>query len=223
MQSALRGKLLLGAFAGVIVLAIAGTFYYGGVKKRALESSAAASVADATARLRDAAALALDAPKAAAQLQAHEAAVGANLARLRDEDASRNKTLAEAAELYLVDAHAMLRVQANAARALAAARASRRALAAHMEHAEGRGTGWIQRALALKEKAERDNFDYRTAVGALAALYYAHGESQQKVRAAMPAAPLLAEEERRRLHQAAKDAEAAAAQELEQLRRLPIG
>jgi hypothetical protein len=219
MRTSSRGKLLLGAFAGVIVLAIAGTFYYGGVKKRALESSAAASVADATARLRAAAAPGID----AAQLQAHEAEVGASLERLRAEDASRNKALAEAAELYLVDVQAMLRVQANAARALAASRASRRALAAHMEHAEGRGAGWIQRALALKAKAERDNFDARTALGALAGLFVAHPESQQKLHAALPDAPLLAEEALRRLQQAAKDAEAKAAQELEQLRRLPIG
>jgi hypothetical protein len=223
MRSSDRSKLLLGAFAGVIVLAIAGGFYYGAKKKRDLESSAAASAADATARLRDAAALALDAPKAAAQLQAHEAALAGHLERLRAEDASRNKALADAAELYLVDVHAMLRVQANAARAHAAARASRRALAAHMDSAEGRGAGWIQRALALKDRAERDNFDYRTAVGALAALYTTHQESQEKLRAALPDAPLLAEQERRRLHQAAQDAEAKAGQDLEQLRRLPIG
>ncbi len=223
MASAFRSKLLLGAFVGVIVLGIAGSFYYGAKKKRDLESSATTAVADATERLRAAGATALDAPQAAAQLQAHEAALAAHLARLRAEDASRNKLLAEAAELYLVDAHAMLRVQASAARALAAARVSRRALAAHIENAEGRGTGWIQRALALKDRAERDNFDLRTALGALAALYYAHGESQDKLRAVAPGAPLLAEEERRRLHQAAKDAEAKAAQELEQLRRLPIG
>jgi len=223
MRSSTRSKLLLGAFAGVIVLAIGGSFYYGAKKRHDLESSAAASVADATARLRAAAALAPDAPKAAAQLQAHEAALAESLERLRAEDASRNKTLAEAAELYLIDVHAMLRVQANAARALAAARASRRALAAHMERAEGRGTGWIQRALALKAKAERDSFDYRAALAALAALYSAHPESQEKLRAALPDAPLLAEGERRRLHQAAKDAEAKAEQDLEQLRRLPVG
>jgi len=223
MRTALRGKLLLGAFAAVIVLAIGGSFYYGVMKKRHLESSAATAVADATARLREAAALSLDAPKAAAQLEAHEAVLAAHLERLRAEDASRNKALAEAAELYLVDVHAMLRVQANAARARAASQASRRALAAHIENAEGRGTGWIQRALALKEKAERDNFDYRTAAGALAALYYAHRESQEKLRAAAPGAPLLEEAERARLHQAAKEAEARAAQDLEQLRRLPIG
>ena len=223
MRSATRSQLLLGAFAGLIVLAIAGSFYYGAKKKRDLESSAAASVADATARLRDAAALPLDSPQAAALLQAHEAALAGHLERLRAEDASRNKTLAEAAELYLVDVQAMVRVQASATRALAAARASRRALAAHMDAAEGRGAGWIQRALALKAKAERDNFDGRTALATLAGLYDAHPESQQKLRAAAPQAPLLAEEQRRRLHQAAKDAEAKAAQDLEQLRRLPIG
>jgi hypothetical protein len=223
MRSASRSKLLFGAFAGILVLGIGGGFYYGAKKRQDLESSAAASVADATARLRAAAALAMDAPKTATQLQAHEAALAESLERLRAEDASRNKRLAEAAELYLIDVHAMLRVQANAALALAAARASRRALAAHMERAEGRGTGWIQRALALKEKAERDNFDSRTALGALAGLVYAHPESQQKLRAALPEAPLLADAERRRLHQAAQDAAAKAGQELEQLRRLPVG
>lgn len=223
MRSALRGKLLLGAFAAVIVLAIGGSFYYGAKKKRDLESSAATAVADATARLRDAGATPLEAPQAAAQLQVHEAALAQHLARLRAEDGSRNKALAEAAELYLVDVHAIVRVQGNAARALAAARASRRALAGHIENAEGRGTSWIQRALALKARAERDNFDYRTAVGALAALYYAHRESQEKLRAAAPGAPLLEEAQRAALHQAAKDAEAKAGQDLEQLRRLPIG
>jgi len=223
MSPAIRSKLLFGAFAALIALAIGASFYYGAKKRRELESSAAASVADATARLRDAAALALDAPQAAAKLQAHEAVLAQNLERLRAEDASRNKVLAEAAELYLVDVQAILRVQANAARALVASRASRRALAAHIDNAEGRGTGWIERALALKEKAERDNFDYRTAAGALAGLLGAHRESQEKLRAAAPGAPLLEEAERARLHQAAKDAEAQAAQELEQLRHLPIG
>lgn len=223
MRTALRGKLLLGVFAAVIVLAISGSFYYGATKKRDLESSAASAVADATARLREAADTPLEAAQAAAKLQVHEAALARHLTQLRAEDASRNKTLAEAAELYLVDVHAILRVQGNAARALAAAHASRRALAAHIENAEGRGTGWIQRALSLKAKAERDNFDYRTAIGALTGLYYAHRESQDKLRAAAPGAPLLEEARRAALHQAAKDAEAKAAQDLEQLRRLPIG
>ncbi|MDH4172874.1 MAG: hypothetical protein OEV97_03940 [Betaproteobacteria bacterium] len=223
MPAAARSRILLGAFVGVIALAIAGTFFYGAKKRRDLESSATASVADATARLRVAAGMPLDAPQAAAQLQAHEAVLTQHLERLRAEDASRNKVLAEAAELYLVDVHAIVRVRAGAARAFAAALASRRALAAHIENAEGRGAGWIQRALALKDRAERDNFDYRTALGALAGLYDAHRESQDKLRAVAPGTPLLEEAERARLHQAAQAAEAKAAQDLEQLRRLPIG
>jgi len=223
MRSSSRSKILLGGFAAIVVLAVAGSLFYGLKKKHDLESSATASAADATARLREAAGIALDAPQAAERLQAHADVLAQNLERLRREDVSRNKALADAAELYLVDVQAILHVQANAARALAASRASRRALSAHIEHAEGRGPGWIQRALALKEKAERDNFDYRTALGALAALYFAHRESQDKMRAAAPGTPLLEEAERARLHQAAKDAEAQAVQDLEQLRRLPIG
>jgi hypothetical protein len=223
MQSSIRSKILLGGFAALIALGIAGSLFYGLKKKHDLESSATQSAADATARLREAAGIALDAPQAAERLQAHADVLGQYLERLRAEDVSRNRALAEAAELYLVDVQAILHVQANAARALAASRASRRALARHIENAEGRGTGWIQRALALKQKAERDNFDYRTALGALAALYYAHPESQDKLRAVAPGTPLLADEERLRLHQAAKDAENAAEQDLEQLRRLPIG
>jgi len=223
MRASSRSKVLLGGFAAVIVLGIAGSLLYGTMRRHSLESSAAAGVADATARLREAAGVALDAPQAEARLRAHEAALGQHLERLRAEDLSRNRALAEAAELYLVDVQSILRVQANTARALGASRASRRALAAHMERAEGRGAGWIERALALKQRAERDNFEYRTAAGALAALYYGHRETQEKVRAALPQAPLLDEQARARLQQAAKDAEAAAEQELGELRRLPLG
>jgi hypothetical protein len=212
MAPAQRNKLLVAGLAVVAMLAVAGSFLYGAKKKGDLESSAAASVADATARLR-----ADD--TGAAQL----AALQANLDRLRAEEASRNKALAEAAELYLIETQAILRNRANAARALAATRASTRALAAHLENSAARGTGWIQRALELKGKAERDSFDYRTALAALAALYDAHRETQAKLQAAAPGAPLLSEDERMALLKATRAAEAKAGEELERLRRLPIG
>jgi hypothetical protein len=216
-------KFLLGAFAGVLVLGIAGAYLYGAKKKLDLESSAAASVADATTRLRDAAGLALGAPQAAARLTAHAEAMQAHLEVLRAEDASRNKALAEAAELYLLDVQAIARNRSNAARAHGAARASMRALAAHLEQAAERGTGWIQRALALKERAERDNYDLRASLGALAGLVDAHRESQEKLKAAAPDAPLLADEERLALLKATRAAETQAGEELERLRRLPVG
>jgi hypothetical protein len=191
---------------------------YGVKKKRDLESSAIASAAGATERMRDAVTGKAD----AARVQAHAAAVAQSIETLRAEDTSRAKALAEAAELYLTDAQAILRNQAAALRARAAADASRRALAAHLAAAGERGTGWIQRAVALKTKAERDNFDYRTAVGALAALYRTHRESQDKLRAVAPQVPLLEEELRARLHQQAKDAEKEAEAEIERIRTMGL-
>ena len=218
MDAARRTKIVVFGLAAVLLLVVAGRMLFGVTKKRDLESSALASAADATARLRDAVTGKAD----AARVQAHAAAVAQSIEALRAEDSSRAKALAEAAELYLTDAQAILRNQAAALRARAAATASRRALAAHLAHAADRGTGWIQRAVALKTQAERDNFDYRAAVSALAALYRAHRESQEKLRAVAPQAPLLEEELRARLYQQAKDAEKEAEAEIERVRTMAL-
>lgn len=218
-----RSQLLLAGVAGVIVLAIGGTMFYGAKKARDLETSATASVADATARLRDAAAIPLGGRQAPEALDAHAEALEGHLARLRAEDAGRNPALAEAAELYLIDAQAIVRNRANAARALGTTRAARRALGAHLDAAAGRGTGWIQQALSLKARAERSYFDLRNALGTLAGLVDAHRESQAKLKAAAPQAPLLAEEERLALYKATQEAQKQAEADLERLRRLPIG
>ncbi len=215
MDAARRTKFLVFGLAAVLLLMVAGSMLYGVKKKRDLESSATAAVADATARLRDAVSGKAD----AARLEAHHKAVAQHLETLRREDVSRNKALAEAAELYLTDVQAMLRIQAAAARAQAAALASRRALSGHIDAAGARGAGWIQQALALKTKAERDNFDYRSALGTLAALYYTHRESQDKLRAVAPSSPLIEEALRASLHQQAKDAEQQAEAEIERVRQ----
>lgn len=215
-MDARRTKFLVFGLAGVLLLAVAGSMLYGVKKKRDLESSALASAADATARLQDA----ISGKADAARLQEHAQAVARHLETLRREDLSRNKALAEAAELYLTDAQAILRNQAAAARARAAATASRRALAAHIASAGDRGSGWIQQALALKTRAERDNFDYRTAQGALATLFHAHRESQDKLRAAAPSVPLLEEAQRLALRQQAQEAEKQAEAEIERIRTM---
>lgn len=218
MAAARRTKLVVFGLAAVLLLAFAGSMLYGVKKRLELASSATASTADATARLRDAVSGKAD----AAQLEGYAKAVAGHLETLRREDASRNKALAEAAELYLTDVQAILRNQAAAARARAAALASRRALAGHIGAAGTRGTGWIQQALGLKDRAERDNFDYRAAMGALATLYHAHRESQDKLRAALPGAPLLEEALRARLHQEAKDAVQLAEADIERIRQMVL-
>lgn len=222
MQTSNRNKqLILGAVA-LVALAVALGWLWGAKKTRDLESSARGSIAATTTRLQESLALAPDAPDALAKLEGHATAVGQYLEGLRREDGKRNRPLAEAAELYLIDAQALLRNQTNATRARAAALASRRALAAHMSHAAGRGAGWIDQALALKARVERHNFDYRTSIGALAELLRAHRDTQDKVRAAFPAAQLLEQGLVEAAHKRAKDAEQQAAAELERVRQMAI-
>ena len=221
MQVPGKSRLVLIA-AAALVLVVALGWLWGTKKTRDLESSARTSIAASTARLQESLALSPDAPDALVRLEAHAKAVGQHLEALRREDAKRNRALAEAAELYLVDAHAMLRNQTNATRARGAWHASRRALAAHMSHAAGRGAGWIDQALALKARAERDNFDYRTAVGAWAELLRTHRDTQDKVRAAFPAARLLEHAEREAALKRVQDAGQQATAELERIRQMAI-
>lgn len=221
MPSANKNIIIAGA-AAALVLAVGLGWLWGAKKTHDLESNSRGGIAAATAGLQAALALAPDAPDALATLEAQGKTIGQYLAALRREDGARNRPLAEAAELYLVDAQAILRNQANAVRARSAALASRRALAAHIGHAAGRGQGWIQQALALKEKAERDYFDYRTSMNAFAELLKAHRETQDKVRAALPAARLLEEPVRQAAYQRALEAEQQAAAELERIRQMAI-
>ncbi|MDH5221718.1 MAG: hypothetical protein OEW94_10865 [Betaproteobacteria bacterium] len=214
-------KALIGA-AAVVVLAVAGTVLWGVKKTRDLESSAAASAAQATSYLREAAAFALGDPQAVETLRLHGEDLDARLAALRAEDASRNRALAEAAEIYVSDVRAILRNHAGASRALIAARASRLGLAAHLDRAAARGPGWIDTAVKLKKRAEQDSFEARTAAEALEGLLKGHRDSQARLRAVLPGAPLLEEGARAKLQQAARAALDKAEQDLQQLRRLPI-
>ena len=222
MQAPNRNHRLIAGAVAFIALAVALGWLWGAKKTQDLESSARGSIAATTVRLQESLELAPDAPDALARLQEHTKVVGQYLEALRREDAKRNRPLAEAAELYLVDALAMLRNQTNATRARAATLTSRRALTAHMNHAAGRGQGWIDQAVALKARAERDNFDYRTSLGAFADLLNAHRDTQDKVRAALPAARLLEDAERAAAFKRAKDAEQQAAADLERLRQMAI-
>lgn len=223
MEGARINKLLIsGGIAAAIMLAIAGTMFYGSKKKLDLESRAATSINQATMRLQEGLAVALDAPAAATTLDTHTKAVGQMLEALQREDMHRNRPLADAAELYLVEAHAILRNRTNAARARGAATASRRALTGHMAAAGGRGQRWIDNALALKQRAERDSFDYRNALGTYVGLLQGHRETQDKVRAVRPGARLLEDAQVQAALQAARAAEQQAVADLERLRAMAI-
>ena len=221
MQGARINKLLIGGgIAAAVLLAIVATLFYGSFKKHGLESKAVSHIATATTRLQEGIALPLDAKGAAATLEEHTRTVSLLIDSLKREDAQRNRALAEAAELYLVDAHAILRNRGNAARARGASVASRGALSGHVAAAGGRGQGWIQNALALKQRAERDSFDYRNALGTYAGLLQGHRETQDKVRAVRPGTRLLEDAQVQSAIKAAKEAEQQAVADLERLRAL---
>ena len=222
MQGSNKTKRIVAGALAALVLAVALGWLWGAKKTRDLESSARVSIVATTALLREALALAPDAPGAQAKIEEHGKAVAQYLAALRREDSDRNRALAEAAELYLVDAQAMLRNQANAVQARGTSAASRRALVAHISHAGGRGAGWIDQALALKGRTERYYFEYRTAMGAFADLLKAHRDTQDKVRAALPAAPLLEAAVVDGAYQRARQAEEQAAAELERIRQMVV-
>jgi len=222
MQGSNKTKRIVAGALAVMVLTVALGWLWGAKKTRDLESSARGSIAATTSLLQESLALSPDAPDALARLEAHARAVDRFLEALRREDAKRNRALAEAAELYLVDAQAILRNQTNATRARAAAGTSRRALSAHMNHAAGRGQGWIDQAVSLKARAERDNFDYRTSLGAFADLLNAHRDTQAKVLAALPPARLLEQATVDAAFKRAKEAEQQAAADLERLRQMAI-
>lgn len=222
MQNPNRNKLLVIGAVAFVALAVALGWMWGAKKTRDLESSARGSIVATTALLQEALALSPDAPGAHAKIEEHGKAVTQYLAALRREDSSRNRALAEAAELYLVDAQAMLRNQANAVQARGASLASRRALTAHISHAGGRGAGWIDQALALKGRTERYYYEYRTSMGAFADLLKAHRDTQDKVRAALPAAPLLEAAVVEGAYQRARQAEEQAAAELERIRQMVV-
>ncbi len=222
MQAATRNKSLIAGAVAFVALSFVVGWLWGLKKTQDLESSARGSIAATTARLQESLELAPQAPDALARLEEHAKVVGQYLVVLRREEASRNRTLAAAAELYLVDVQAMLRNQTNAVRAQVAALGSRRVLAAHMSHSGGRGQGWIQQALALKTSAERDNFDYRSSIAAWAELLKTHRDTQDKVRAALPAARLLDQASVDAAYKRARDAEQEAAAELERIRQMAI-
>jgi hypothetical protein len=222
MQNPNRNKLLVIGAVAFVALAVALGWLWGAKKTRDLESSARGSIVATTALLQEALALSPDAPGAHAKIEEHGKAVTQYLAALRREDSSRNRALAEAAELYLVDAQAMLRNQANAVQARGASLASRRALTAHISHAGGRGAGWIDQALALKGRTERYYYEYRTSMGAFADLLKAHRDTQDKLRAALPAAPLLEAAVVDGAYQRARQAEEQAAAELERIRQMVV-
>jgi hypothetical protein len=127
---------------------------------------------------------------------------------LRVAQAWHNRQLVEDAEPYLVGVREILRRRADASRLTQKAASSRAALAAHMSHAERRGTPWIRAAMDLKKQVERDHFDLDVQLGALADLLGSLPEANKRLAPHVQASLLFEDAKRRR----ARDAVLAEAQ-----------
>jgi hypothetical protein len=108
----------------------------------------------------------------------------------------RDRPLADAAELYLFAARAIVQRSADRARNAEQATRARQALASHMSGPRGRNDAWIRDAVELKKRAERAYFDLDTSLKALTDLLENLPESEKPLAARVDPGLLLEAPER---------------------------
>ncbi len=204
----------------VIVVAAAGYWAYGAHRKSQLDSAANAAVQDASNRVREALSGLHAGPQDLAKVDANDKAIEAQLARLHSLGSSANRPLYEAVDEYLTDSRGVMRRVTNIARSRAELSSSVKALSDRMQQAGARSEDWIRETLALKQKMEKDFFDYQLLVGGLEKFLGLFGDNRKKLAphlspALMVEASLLAESRKRLL-----DLSAQATDEVEKARKL---
>ncbi|HEY6720274.1 MAG TPA: hypothetical protein VI363_01435 [Burkholderiales bacterium] len=194
------GAITRTAAFGLAALVLASAFGYWGVsayRKGQLQRTVSALVRDSNERLEAALAVETEASANSAQTvgrldeQAQE--VDKHVIELHDLSASRNRPLVAAAEDYLLTVRQILREQAASHRYRVQVAASEEKLRNHMSTAGRRSGAWIDEAVRLKERLEKNYFDYRISVEALERLLASYPEARKKI-AAQTGAPLLADE-----------------------------
>lgn len=148
--------------AAIVVLA--GGWLYAGHAKQKQERAIAALVGESSELLRQA----LAAPATPASLEQAEALIE----RLHKTSTSRQRELAQAADVYLVGVRAIIQRRVAVGELEQRASASRQALAAHMRAARGHNDSWIRRAAELKKRMDEDQAILNRTLDALAELIY---------------------------------------------------
>jgi len=189
------------AVFGLVALLIAsalGTWGVSAYRKQQLQKNVAALVGDSNRRLEAALALETDAaavpsPQTVAQLDEHAQEVDRHVMQLHDLGESSNRPLAAAADEYLLTVRQILRQQAASHRYRLQVAASEAALREHMRAAGRRSGAWIDQAVRLKERMERNYFDYRVSAEALERLLASYPGARKGISAQLRA-PLLGDE-----------------------------
>ena len=212
------------AAAAVLVLAALGLAWWGysAYKKRELQGAVVALVADATSRVRDALQVRESGAAELELLEGHFKTLTAATQRFSGLEPWRNPPLADAAQQYLDEAHALLRRRSAVQRSRDAVLADVTALSGHIHAARGRSSDWIREAVALKQQMDRDYFDYRLAEGGLQKSFQTLPNARRQLAPLIAPMPLMEDgpfvDARNRL----TETSAQLAQQVEAARKLPL-
>ncbi len=221
MKIDFRSPAVLATVAAVIlIVAGPGWWLYSQSAKEEQRVAVAAIVAAATKSI----ALTLSlrgAEGEAAELDKLVAAAEGPLSALRGFPGRREPAVFEAAEQYLADAQRAMRRQAVLVRVREVTAASQNALMAHMARAENRSDEWIREAVALRQKLEKDFYEFRTSSAAYSSALDALPASRGKVLELLPGAAVYDQAALGKVQTRAAEDARVAAEELEALKRLP--
>jgi len=199
-KAAAREAITRTAAFGLAAVVLGSALYWGvnAYRKAQLQKNVTVLVLDSSERLEAALALETDAatasnPQTVARLDEQAQEVDKHVIEMRDMSASHNRELVAAAEDYLLTARQILRQLAASHRYRVQVSASESALREHMRKASGRSKAWIDEAIRIKDRMERNFFDYRVSAEALERLLASYPSARGKL-AAQITAPLLADE-----------------------------
>jgi len=221
MKLELRNPATIAIIAAIVLLVAGpGWWYYNETVKDAQRKAIAQHVAQTTRAVTLAISL-RGADGEATQLDVLAEAAEARLGALRAERSRKVRAAFEAGEQYVADVQRVLRRQATLVRVRAAAADAQNALIAHMARAESRSQDWIREAVALRQKLEKDFFEFRAAAAAYSSALDALPASRRQAAAAVPGAELYVEAELGKLQMRAAEDAKLAATELDNLKKLP--
>jgi hypothetical protein len=185
MAIRLDTRILVVAFVALAVAVAVALWGYSAHKKRELDKAALALVADTAARLRDALAIETAPPTAnragfVKKLGEHAVSADRNLQKLKRLGSGSDLALTDAADGYVLTAREILKKQAESRRYRLLLEDSSQALRAHMR-ADNRTGAWVQDAVKVKERVNKDYRDYSLASGALDTLLGSFTASQLKI------------------------------------------
>jgi len=158
------GLVAAGVGLALVVLGYAGWVAH---QKRAQRQAVNSVIQETTALLRESLASKPDLKK----FEANAAAADASLETLKSAG-SRDRKLADGAELYVVNAREIFKRQAAVITLAEKAGETRRSLETHMGRAQRRDQAWIDEAMSRKKKVEAQYFDYNLALTGLSELLW---------------------------------------------------